>query len=245
MGQINYSQYEAEHALNNEQSKVQRPRIAYFALSNDGDEAIVRFMINDPSDFDIVDVHTATINGKQRKVNCIRDAKDDLSKCPFCEEQKPVQRRFYIHLLEYTRGENGEVIATPKIWERSSSYITTLKNLCQEYGPLSDNIFKIKRNGAPGSVDTTYSILFGNPNMYSSSVYKKDENAFKEVKALGTCVFDYSYDQLKNLLHPESQIQSTPSTSSSYSTTTDMASAYNASKPFDVSSDIPRPVRRY
>lgn len=257
MGQISYQQFEAEREQASQQSRNQRPRVAYFSLANNGDEAIVRFMFDSVEEFDVIDVHTAQVNGKSRKVNCIREATGDLSDCPFCDAQKPLQRRFYIHLLEYTRNERGEIVSTPKVWERSSAYITTLKNLCQEYSPLSDNIFKIKRNGAAGSVDTTYDILFANPNTYPVTIYKKDSEAFKDIKALGTCVFDYTYDQLKNLLETGS-ITGTPTPINNDSSTLatpvnptanysqDMNTSFTP-RSYDYTADtsVVRPIRRY
>lgn len=202
MGQISYDQIQAQKQ-NSEQTTTQGPRVGFFSLKNDGDETLVRFMIDDPADLDIMVVHPTVINGKHKKVNCIRDAKDDLEKCPFCAAQKPVQQRLYIHLIEYTKNEQGQVVATPKMWERSTSYITTLKNLCAEYAPLSDNLFKIKRNGEAGSFDTTYDILFANPNVYRSDIYIKDEKAFEGITSLGTAVINYDYEKLNNLLNNE------------------------------------------
>lgn len=197
--QVSYQDFQNENQqLNSNQGA--RTRIGFFALKNDGDEAIVRIMHDSVDDFDIMYVHNATINGKMRKVNCIRNAYDELDKCPFCAAGKPINKRLYIHLIEYTKDQEGKIVATPKIWERSSEYINRLKNLCQEYAPLSDNIFKIKRNGVAGSVDTTYDIMFANPNLYRSDIYIKDNNLFNNIKALGTAVFDKSYDELAKLL---------------------------------------------
>ena len=197
MAQISYEDFQTSK----EEREVRNSslRVPFFYLKNDQDEALVRFMHNSPQDFDIMYVHTAVVNGKRRKVNCIRDPRSSISDCPLCESGSKLQTNIYIHLVEYTRDETGAIVATPKIWERTSSYITTLKNLCDEYPPLSDNLFKIKRNGAAGSVDTTYSIMYASPAIYKSDMYQKDEHCFDNIKALGSCVLDMNYDSLVNL----------------------------------------------
>lgn len=201
MAQVSYEAY--ENAKTNQASN--QPRVRFFGLKNDKDEAIVRIMHDSPADFDIVYVHPVQINGKFRKVNCIRNPYEPIENCPFCEAQKPLNKRIYIHLIEYTKNEDGTITATPKIWERSSSYVTTLKNLCDEYAPLSNNLFKIKRNGVAGSMDTTYDILYAPPTIYNPDIYTKDESLVADLKAIGTAVIDNDYNQLKNLLATQDQ----------------------------------------
>ena len=47
-----------------------------------------------------------------------------------------------------------------------------------EYGDLRDVVFKIKRRGARGSLQTTYDILPANSNIYKEEIYKKDFSCF-------------------------------------------------------------------
>ena len=70
--------------INDVSSQVSPNSIGYFGLKNDGDEAVVRFMHDDVSTFEILTVHDIVINGKHRKINCIRDPHDPLEKCPLC-----------------------------------------------------------------------------------------------------------------------------------------------------------------
>lgn len=188
----------------------QRPRVGYFGLKADKQEALVRFMHDSPADLDIAVVHQYTQGNKRLKCNCLRTPAEPLEKCPFCAAKKPIMQRLYIHLIEYTKDDNGEVVATPKIWERSVAYVDTLRNLFEEYGPLCDNVFKVKRNGAPGSLDTTYDIMYANPTIYRPDVYIKDDEAFKGVKALGTVVMDKSADELQALLESEGGSEDQP-----------------------------------
>lgn len=177
------------------------PRVGYFSLKNDGDEAVVRFCYDDPDQFDIMTTHQTTIEGKFRRVNCLRESfKDSPDSCPMCAAGVPVQQRFYIKLLEYTRDDNNNVVAQPKIWERPTSYVTILSNLFSEYGDISDSVFKIKRSGEKGSLQTTYSIMLANPSVYNSDKYPKNNAAFDGYNVLGGAVLDKSFDELKEMV---------------------------------------------
>lgn len=243
MGQVSYETYASKKESSSNQN--QGVRVGFFSLQNDKDEAVVRIMHDSTEDFDIMVVHPTTINGKFRKVNCIRDSKEPLENCPFCQAQKPVQQRIFIHLLEYVKQEDGTVMPVPKIWERSTAYITTLKNYIDEYGPLSDNIFKIKRNGEKGSMDTTYDIIYANPNVYRQDIYVKDEEAASKIKALGTAVLDKDFNELSQLILDEtggSQAYEKPVSESPVNyQSAPTTSSFNTS---DEQSMV-RPIRRY
>lgn len=170
--------------------------VGFFTLKNDGDEAIVRIMHDSTADFNIMTTHSIQIDGKFRRVNCIRTPMEPMDKCPLCASGEKVQQRIYIHLIQYVRDESGAIVPRPMVWERSIQYAVTLKNLIDEYGPLSDSIFKVRRSGAPGQRDTSYSIMYGNPNVYRSDMYPKVEGAFDKYKVLGTAVMDKTYDEI-------------------------------------------------
>ena len=174
--------------------------VGFFNLKNDGDEAIVRIMHDSTASFDLVTTHPIRLGDKYRRVNCIRDPREPLDNCPMCKSGSKIQQRMYIHLIQYVRDEQGKIIPQAKIWERSASYAVTIKNLIDEYGPLSDCIFKIRRNGKAGSMDTTYNILYGNPQVYRNEEYPKDESLFKDYKVLGTAVLNKNFEELSEFL---------------------------------------------
>lgn len=198
MGQIAYGQVP-------QYSQGDTNRVGFFGLRDDGDEAIVRIMHDSPATFEIVAVHPYQVGGKFRNINCIRNPQDDIEKCPLCDEGVPLRYRFYVHLLEYTRDNNGNIVATPKVWERSLQYADTIKDYCNEYAPLSNYIFKIKRVGKKGSMDTKYNIIPANPSVYSPSLYPKDESAFEGYSAIGTAVYNTDYNGMQKLLTPADQ----------------------------------------
>lgn len=193
MAKINFEQI----ASNNDGGNF---TVGFFSLKNDGDEAIVRIMHDNTSSFDLVTTHPIQLGNKYRRVNCIRDPRDPMDNCPLCKSGAKVQQRFYIHLIQYVKDENGNIIPQAKIWERSSSYAVTIKNLIDEYGPLSDCIFKIRRNGEAGSMNTTYSILFGNPQVYRPEFYPKDNSLFEGYSVVGSAVMDKNFDEIAEFI---------------------------------------------
>ena len=164
--------------------------VEFFNLVNDGDEAIVRFMHDDVSSFNILTVHNVQVGGKYRKVNCIRQPQEPTDMCPLCASGNNISNRFFIHLLVYTQDANGNIICKPQVWERGFNYATRLKSLLDEYGPLSNELFKVKRKGARGSMDTTYDILYCNPKIYNNESYPINRDAFNNYSELGTIVMN-------------------------------------------------------
>lgn len=172
----------------------------FFNLKNDGDFAVVRFLYSDVSEFDIFTCHNVTINGKYRKVSCIREPHDSTEACPLCASGNNISNRFFIKMLEYRMNASGQMEVHPVVWERSMSYASRLKSMLDEYGPLKDCLFKVKRNGAAGSMDTTYDILFCSPKVYSDASYPMIPNAFEGVNILGTLVLNKSYQDIETFL---------------------------------------------
>ena len=193
-------QEEREVKRTNTQSYQQnRPRVSYFGLKDDGDEAVVRFAC-DPEEFEVYTVHPITVDGKFRKVNCINDLSVGVHSCPLCEAGVQLQNKFYIRLIEYTRDDQGNIVPEAKIWERPTSYIQRLVNLYTEYGSLKDVIFKVKRNGARGDMKTDYSMMFCNPSIYNDQLYVKDFSAFNEYTPLGTAIMNLDANAMHELM---------------------------------------------
>ena len=190
---------QAEKEQRYEQRQNQGPRVGFFSLKDDGDEAVVRFCYSDPSEFEVYTVHPVTIDGKFRTVNCINDLRLGVHSCPLCATGVQLQQKFYIRLIEYTRDENGNIVPMPRVWVRPTSYLQILTNLFTEYGPLCDSVFKVKRSGARGDMQTTYSIMFGNPSIYNDQLYVKDFSAFDGYTPLGSAILDKDETELSAL----------------------------------------------
>lgn len=176
--------------------------VKLFSLKDDGDEAVVRIMHDSVEDFDIITTHPIKLGENYRKVSCIRDPREPMDKCPLCQAGHKIQQRFFIHMIQYEKDpQTGAVVATPVVWERAArEYATKLKTLIDEYGPLSQCVFKIRRNGKKGTMDTTYEILYGNPNIYRPDIYVADKGALEGYTALGKVVLDKDYNELTQFI---------------------------------------------
>lgn len=174
--------------------------VSYFSLKNDGDEAIVRIMHDSVDTFDIHTVHTVKVNDKFRKVECIREPHQPLNACPLCEGGEKIQQRIYIQMIQYVV-DNGQIVPKAVVWERpASTYAKKLKALIDEYGVLSDYIFKVKRNGAAGSMDTSYELMLGHPNLYPNDKYPK-VNLFEGYNSLDHAVMNKGYNDMVTFIN--------------------------------------------
>lgn len=206
--QIDFKKLRASYQGN---ADNQTTRIGYFSLKNDGDTALVRFAHTGPEDFDVVFSHEVEIDGRTRKINCLKGRGDPDSACPFCRDGEKGNLRIYIHLIEYTKDAQGNIVATPKVWERPISYGDTLADYADEYAPLSDYIFKIKRNGARGSQSTTYTITPCNATAYNAEEYPPHPEFFTGYKALGRIILEKTPEEMEKILE---SVQPMPITAS-------------------------------
>lgn len=174
--------------------------IGYFALKNDGDQALVRFMHDTIESFDVVDMHEVEAGGKRRRVCCTRTINDPVEKCPFCAAGVSFKQRMYVHLLEYTSDASGNITVTPKVWDRPAKYAYKLRDFINNYGPLSDMLFIIKRNGAAGDTNTTYSEMPAMPNKFPPEAYPKTD-AFANYTARGNIVMERSASDMQAYLN--------------------------------------------
>lgn len=163
--------------------------VGFFSLKNDGDEAVVRIMEDSVENFDIYSIHKIKSGNRWMNIDCPRTGHDALNMCPLCAKGEKLTQKIFIKILNYTKDSVGNITSHPCVWERPISYATKLKNYINEYGPLSESVFKIRRNGAAGSLETTYEILYGNPKVYTEEIYKKDFNAFSDFNVIGTMIY--------------------------------------------------------
>lgn len=233
MGKINWNEFQ-QRAAEMEENQGNSTRVGFFALKNDGDKAVVRIMHESPDDFDMLAIHRMEVGGnKFRAVNCLRGPKDPIDMCPACAAGEKVNLRLYIHLLEYVKNDDGQIVPVPKVWERSMSYAKTLADYISEYGPLSDMIFTIKRNGAKGSLETTYTVLPANEKIYPQDIYYKDDSLFEGYTALGTAVVNKDYEGMLELMEGSTTLSqaANPQQASYQSKTNYQAPAQPASRP--------------
>lgn len=190
--------------LDSMESSSQRQQVGFFGLKNHRDEAIVRFAFNSLDELEFVTVHNVSVNGKYRKANCIRELNEPVEKCPLCQANISLQQRVFVKLIQYdleTKDANGRPTYSAKVWERSANFAKTLQTFINEYGTLSDYVFKIVRNGNAGDMKTTYEVLLCSPQLYPSELYTKDFSAFDNYTVVGTIVIDEDANGLRSVLN--------------------------------------------
>lgn len=221
MAQFTFSQMVAaeKQSINNNQANGGNGNnynsVTFFSLKNDQEKAFVRFIFDKPDeDLECLATHEVYIGGKARKINCLREsASDPLEKCPICQRTAGIKNRAYLKMIQYTKDSEGNYVASPKVWERSISFIKNSIVPLQQFYPngISEAICQITRIGKAGSKETTYNIM-PVPNV-SPELQKKcvlDKNLFKNYKALGTIVLNKSYNEILSAINSgEYQIRTT------------------------------------
>lgn len=205
-----YSKREAERTTGKKDFKV----TFFNGLKDDGDEIIVRFAYESPRDFDLNTVHRVKgklNDGKEiyKSISCLREATDPLSKCPLCEKGEKIASKFFVKFLEYTKDEAGNVVHHAKVWERPANFARALVSKVEEaiemgvYAPgtpISNIVFKIKRRGVKGSLQTTYDIIPTNPIVFKPEVYVPDFSDFADYKVAGSAYLEKSFDEINTFL---------------------------------------------
>ena len=192
MARISYEAYQQKAA----EQEFSGSGIGFFSLKNDGDEAVVRIMHDSREDYDILSVHQVPVGGRHTNVECIE------GDCPLCKSGNNIKYRFFVHMLQYVKDEQGNIVTKPVVWERAAKSMSEKLNaMLQEYGPLSDCVFKIRRNGKAQDKNTTYEIMFANPNVYRPDLYPKDNEVFKDYTVSGKKVATKTAEEMITYLN--------------------------------------------
>ena len=204
-----------DEAITQQQNSSEANQISFFSLKNDGDNALVRFMYDSVDEFEILSFHNAPVNGRDRKINCIRESNQPVSACPLCAKGSNTQTRIFIRLIEYVIDEQGNMVTSkPKVWERSISYAKQLSDYLNTYGPLKDSLFMITRHGASGSKDTKYQIAYMPEKMFAPENFPYKGDEFDNYSALGTVVINASLEDLDYYVNtgmfPQKEVEQQP-----------------------------------
>lgn len=186
-------------------------------LKNDGDVAVVRFPYHSMSDISFETTHAITFPGRKypSRVRCAGD------NCQFCNEGIKLDTRFFAKALVYVVDEANNIKIVNAVWDRPSAFADIdIKNLIQEYGDLSEQLFKIKRNGSGTATRYTISIIM-NKTVYNPDVYKADFTELNKVDA--SKILSKSIAQYNEALKP--------------STTKAAAANTNDTPPFDATAN--------
>lgn len=195
MAKFNYDELEQVSKVTS--NKEDKSKVGYFnSLKNDGDEAIVRFVYSNPSQFDLLVVHKVKVGDFYRYISCLRNGLEPVEKCPLCAKEEKVISRFFVKMVEYVRDEKGNIVPRAVVWDRPANFSQTIKNLIDEYGDLSTMVFKVKRKGAKGDMKTSYDCYPANKNVYKEDLYPRDFSAFNDFDLSHHSYYELNYDEV-------------------------------------------------
>lgn len=166
---------------------------AFFGLENDKDVATVRLCHDDAGSIEIIACHQIEVDGKRRKVSCLRSYNDPVQLCPLCAAGNPLQIRYFVHLLQYNKSFDGKITAEKKVWERGRTFQKEILGLAGRYNPLWKTAFEIERQGKKGDQTTKYGIY---PMNYSIEEYPINDEDLENDSVLGTIVLEKSAEEL-------------------------------------------------
>lgn len=184
MANYNFTDYESKR------TQGDRPKVGYFtSLKDDGDEAVVRFNYNTKADFKVVTVHRVLDAGIWKDVECLKGMYDTNDKCPLCKSGDKMKSKIYVQMLQYNKDEQGKITVEPVVWSRGYGFVPELLEVIADAvedekiapnTPIRDIVFKIKRVGAKGSLDTRYKLKVMQPAVVPDNVFVKDFSAFEK-----------------------------------------------------------------
>ena len=175
-----------------------RSNSADFLKLADGEKCLLRFSFNTPNELPIYTVHKVTVDGKFRNINCIRNFRDPIDKCPLCAADKPYKQVVYITAIRYITDEDGQLVKSqPVIWERPTGFLKDLNSYYNEYGNLSEMVFTLERTGQ--MKDTRYNLMPKNAAIFNKQAYPADFSAFENFNPMGGLILDKSYDELVDI----------------------------------------------
>lgn len=179
--QMDYNSYKQQYQDSKKETTVNKSQVQFVGsfLKNDGDTLIVRFPYTQASDLMIERCHEVPMKGYQylQKVECTKDQ----GSCPLCEQGIKTIDRFLVKAIAYIVKDNG-VELVPVIWDRPTAYADELIGKMEDYGDLSEQLFKIKRNGLGQQTKYSTDIIM-NKTVYSPDIYVKDFSQLENIQA--------------------------------------------------------------
>ena len=183
-GQFTYQDYfnSVQNAQNN---ASQGPKVGFFKLKDDGDEALVRINLGTVEELQFAAVHTLNAAGKWMKVSCLSPF--GTGSCPLCTSANggnsavsKASKKVYVQLLvAYRDKATGAFSApVPVIWERPAGFSKDLANKLRDYGNLREVLLKVTRNGVASDMKTTYSLDYAVPTVFKPELVPADFSAF-------------------------------------------------------------------
>ena len=169
MSSFSYAQYQNVVAQAQNNSANSGVKVGFFKLKNDQDEALIRINVKSMEDLQFATVHQLGAAQKWMKVGCLNPVGSYSDNCPLCSAVangntsigKASKKVFIQMLVSYKDATTGQFAAAiPVIWERPAGFANEIASKLRDYGPLTERVFKVTRNGTAGSMQTTYTISY-------------------------------------------------------------------------------------
>ena len=161
-------------------------------LKNDGDTIVVRFPYHSIKDLTFESTHAINVTGRKfpMRVRCEGDG------CEICAAGTKVDMRFCAKCLVYVVDDaTGGIKLLNAVWDRPAIFADTqMKTLFQEYGDISNQLFKIRRSGSGMQTRYTVTIVL-NSAVYNPDIYKADFTELNTIDPAKICI--RSLDKLK------------------------------------------------
>ena len=184
-GQFTYQDYFNNVQSNAQSNASQGPKVGFFKLKDDGDEALVRINLSSVEELQFAAVHTISTNGKWMKVSCLSPF--GVGSCSLCTAANggnssisKASKKVYIQMLAAYRDKATGAFSAPVpvIWERPAGFSKDLANKLRDYGNLRDVLLKVTRNGVAGDMKTTYSLDYAVPTVFKPELIPADFTPF-------------------------------------------------------------------
>lgn len=171
MANFTYAQYQdvVAKAQNNSANGGNSVKVGFFKLKNDGDEALVRINVASMENLQFATVHQLGATQKWMKVGCLNPVGSYSDTCPLCSAVAggntaigKAAKKVYVQMMVSYKdpATNQFSAAVPVIWERPAGFASEIASKLRDYGPLTERVFKVTRNGAAGNMQTTYAISY-------------------------------------------------------------------------------------
>jgi hypothetical protein len=191
-------------------NRTNSPKVGWFKLANDGDEAIVRFNISSVEDLKFATIHQLGASTRWMKVSCLNEFGSREEKCPLCKKVAAgdtsigkASNRVYIEMLvsykDRTTGQWSTPI--PVVWDKPAGFAREIATKLQNFGDLKQNLFKITRNGAAGDMKTTYSMDYAVPAIFKPEMVPADFSAFENFKVNKHSYWEKSLEDVQTFLN--------------------------------------------
>lgn len=191
-------------------NRANSPKVGWFKLANDGDEAIVRFNISSVEDLKFATIHQLGASTRWMKVSCLNEFGSREEKCPLCKKVAAgdtsigkASNRVYIEMLvsykDRTTGQWSTPI--PVVWDKPAGFAREIATKLQNFGDLKQNLFKITRNGAAGDMKTTYSMDYAVPAIFKPEMVPADFSAFENFKVNKHSYWEKSLEDVQTFLN--------------------------------------------